>query len=41
MEVPEWVVLEVGRLYLNNLALSRDLAARQPDAEQREEGESA
>ena len=27
--VPEWVLTEVGRLHLHNLALERELAAQQ------------
>ena len=37
MELPDWVVMEVGRLHLHALALERELANRQ-DQENEESG---
>ena len=40
MELPEWLVTEVGRLYLDNLAMRHEINERN-EAERRQAEESA
>ena len=37
MEVPGWLLQEIGRLYVHGIVLERELAARPPDEQDEEQ----